>query len=365
MARVTAPEPAKWSGTCREAHLGLVHAEVPDQEEASPTAGPPPPDALGRRLLTGARVDMGDVVLSVPGLEPSYAEGVKAVKAVLAVDVPEALGFDPFETLRGVAEELDDLVTEVDDWIRVGNHVRPTTLVRKIIHFEGLMRTDHGAHFDDVPEDWAKRATRVTADLRSHLDHLVYALVTRAAPGPLEEDVLERLAYPVDDPSRPQTVEKLRKRLPHLSDDSLLAILEDQPSRLPVEYQRSWLWMLNRLNNLGKHRALNVAGTGRITQRGPASTVFAEGEILIPATDMLGGPCLDECLLDATIMFGVRDATQFAHEDGTFEPIAPLCRFLREAFALVGGITLELLHTEGIWVPQWEDAYEAAGRSAN
>ncbi len=120
--------------------------------------------------------------------------------------------------------------------------------------------------------------------------------------------------------------------------------------------------MLNKLNNLGKHRALNVAGTGVVTQRGPNSTVFAEGEILIPAESMLGGPCLDECVLDAMIVFGVRGATQFAHEDGTFEPMTGLCRFLRETFALVGLITIELLDTEGI-LEELRQADETQGSS--
>ena len=302
---------------------------------------------------------MGDVVLTSPGRAPAYAKDVAWVKEVLAIPIPPFLGSDPFGRLRIADEEIDDLVTEVDDWLRVGSHVRNRTVIRRTIPTVEMVQTEHRTEFDDPPGGWAHRTTRIVADLRSQLDHVVFQLVTRAAPHEMTERELRNLSFPIDDSERPLSIEKFRQKLPFISDASLEEILAAQPSRVPegIVYGQSCLWMLNKLNNLDKHRALNVAATAQVISRGPNSQVYGEGELLVPAEDILGNLCEEGCLVDTTVVFGVAGATQFLHGDGTVEPAVGLCRFLRDAFALVGRLTYVLLVTEGV-IDEWEQALD-------
>jgi hypothetical protein len=50
---------------------------------------------LAQALVKGARIDLGDVVLSTPDVAPLYLERVAFVDQLLEYDVPEDLTFDP------------------------------------------------------------------------------------------------------------------------------------------------------------------------------------------------------------------------------------------------------------------------------
>ena len=171
----------------------------------------------------------------------------------------------------------------------------------------GISRTDHMAEWDDLPSDWAHRTARIIADLRSQLDNLVFDLVTRAAGRELEEREAAALSFPVDEDQRPLSAASLAKRVGFLTDAARVVILEAQPSwhDAGMDYRRSTLWQLNKLNNLDKHRTMNVAATAQVASRGDQSKVFAEGEILIAAPDFWGeGFCDEGCVYDATVTYG-------------------------------------------------------------
>lgn len=302
------------------------------------------------RLTEGARIDMGDYVLSDLNAVTSHADGVEFGHWLL--DLPGRPVAANLQKLDIAQDEIEELVSEMDDWIRVGNHLHQESYIDRVMPFDGQMRTSHRISHDPVPSEWARRIARIVADLSSQLDVLVHALSLSASGlQELPEKESTALKFPVDQRTSPQSERSLMKLLPRLSSQARDVVLEAQPSRFPpeVDHRKSWLWMLHKLNNLDKHRGLNVTGLGYGFERGQQSVVFAEGEILLPAKSPLGDwQCEDGCVLDFSIVFGPEASDRFEHDDGRIEPLVPACRFLRNAYAEVATICAALLGAEGL-----------------
>jgi hypothetical protein len=125
----------------------------------------------------------------------------------------------------------------------------------------------------DPPARIALLVGDVVHNLRSALDHAVYDVALGHAGGELSPEAERELMYPIIDPSRdpakgPEhwavTFDKqARQRLCGVPDSVRGFIKDEQPYRWITEedtdgYRYHWLWRVNELDRIDKHRRLAV-----------------------------------------------------------------------------------------------------------
>ena len=117
--------------------------------------------------------------------------------------------------------------------------------------------------YHPIPAGWGVDIGDILFNLRASLDYLIYELAVIHQGRALTEDEASKTAFPVYefDPTEPSAVKTRRKdierRLGLLHPDAKAVVLDFQPYTLS-DYRESIVWVLHTLNNIDKHRSLNV-----------------------------------------------------------------------------------------------------------
>jgi hypothetical protein len=163
---------------------------------------------------------------------------------------------DPFDLVEAkidrAGEHIDVLYNEIRDWAKVNPYSVETEPKGQSTHHRLNVRLHR------VPDvrRWGLLFGDAVNNLRSSLDHLVYALAIRASgqDPPPDSNRLQFLI--LDDPSAWQA--QSRRRLGPLSDQMRTAIEAVQPYKLGSQNlaHSSVLWWIGELDNAAKHRMI-------------------------------------------------------------------------------------------------------------
>lgn len=166
--------------------------------------------------------------------------------------------------LQRAFHHIEQLVLEADKWLN-SNHNSTWIEAEKDNPPYFLLK----ARADKVPIDpFSLLLGDCLYNLRSGLDHLVYALAVAAVyPSPLPDDVAKASQFPIigDEDGNgtsgcgPQLFKKAASRIQMLKPEAQAAIKRLQPFQLVGKFRFHPLWRLNELSNIDKHRFLHAA----------------------------------------------------------------------------------------------------------
>lgn len=96
-------------------------------------------------------------------------------------------------------------------------------------------------------------------NLRGCLDHLVYELAVAENHGDLTDDIARTTAFPIlDAPEKFQS--RGKNQIARIPPDAQTFIESLQPYHAEERFDAVWLWQLEQLHNIDKHRRLLIAG---------------------------------------------------------------------------------------------------------
>jgi hypothetical protein len=158
-------------------------------------------------------------------------------------------------------QHIDTLLAEIDAFDRR----KPYAFMQD----HNAEMTEHYLHLllvEPFPDAaWGCILGDAVHNLRSALDHLVYAIAVRRNKGGDPPPDERRLMFPIFDPPKPLPMGKVKT----LGDEVGAAIEAEQPD--PAQLVNSALWTLDQLDIADKHRAIRVAllysDTGAFTVR--------------------------------------------------------------------------------------------------
>lgn len=162
-------------------------------------------------------------------------------------------------------EQLKSLERDMDAWIATN----PYTVAQ---HVESQTGEHVGTALlrEEPLVEWPPRIGECLYNFRSALDQLAFELAERHTGSPLPAEMADRSEFPIFG-RRPPTPKELADKIGGIHPDAQAIIEGLQPHlRGDPAYQHDPLWMLDRLGNLDKHRALHLVP---LSQTGATTTV--------------------------------------------------------------------------------------------
>lgn len=154
----------------------------------------------------------------------------KELAAQLARDVEAFRALEPFEVVRGLDEAASEWVT-------------------------------YAVITAQPPIAWSMILGDCVHNLRSALDHAVFALSVRAAGRELTDDEAREPAFPVCD-TEAQWTRATSRELRFLGADAVALVRSAQPLLVPEDARKNWpLRVIADVDNADKHRALLVTAS--------------------------------------------------------------------------------------------------------
>lgn len=151
-------------------------------------------------------------------------------------------------------QDLDALEASMDDWVQRGGHsftqdVDPETGQQVVyIRYGSVAPVD----------EWSLDIGDCVQNLRNSLDHLVFELAEAFTGIPLPDSIAHKSAFPIFGKGAP-TTSQLQDKIGGISPGARAIVEALQPYKVGANYERDPLWILDRLANVDKHRAIHPA----------------------------------------------------------------------------------------------------------
>lgn len=231
-------------------------------------------------------------------------------------------------------QQMDALEQEMDAWIAtqpytVAQREEPQTGERIVT---ALVR-------EEPPARWSLMCGDCLFNYRSALDHLAYELAERCTGSPLPDGTAQDSQFPIWGWSAP-SAKSVRKRIGGIHPDGQAIIEALQPHhRGNPGFKRDPLWILDRLNNLDKHRSLHLvlpakAGIGiNVIAGSITNTYFCSGPLRHGA-EVLRFTALPDSEGNAQVAFHLPYFISFTEDSPAFgEPVIRTLQSIRDRIA--------------------------------
>ncbi|MGA6970040.1 MAG: hypothetical protein WBY93_00300 [Candidatus Binatus sp.] len=162
------------------------------------------------------------------------------------------------EKLERANQHLNSLESDIHRWLES----KPYTMLYEpdLNTGENIISIDAGK----PPETISPTIGDCVHNLRSSLDHLVYSLAIKNRSGLTDEEAAET-SFPIFKMRDSRVSDGLsprgRGRIKYLSIEAQTIIKGLQPFHAGKDATLHWLWILEKLNNIDKHRRLLVTAT--------------------------------------------------------------------------------------------------------